>query len=91
MENGAIEKLSGNVEVDETFTDGKAENMLKAKRKKVIQGRDSVGKTAVFGAPARKGRVPAKVIARTDRETLHAVVKNQVEKESNLFTVEWLS
>ncbi|HEX8735516.1 MAG TPA: IS1595 family transposase [Pyrinomonadaceae bacterium] len=91
MENGSIEKLSGNVEVDETFIGGKAKNMHKAKREKVIQGRGSVGKTAVFGALERKGRVLAKVIERTDRETLHAEVKNTVESGANLFSDEWLS
>lgn len=39
----------------------------------------------------RKGRVPAKVIERIDRETLHAEVKNHVEKDSNLFADEWRS
>ncbi len=91
MENGSIEKLSGEVEVDETFIGGKAKNMHKSKREKVIQGRGSVGKTAVFGALERKGRVLAKVIERTDRETLHTEVKNSIEKDSNLFTDEWLS
>lgn len=91
MENGSIEKLSGNVEVDETFIGGKAKNMHKAKREKVIQGRGSVGKTVVFGALERKGRVLAKVIERTDRETLHAEVKNNVESGANLFSDEWLS
>jgi transposase-like protein len=33
----------------------------------------------------------AKVIERTDRETLHAEVKSNVEKDSNLFTDEWRS
>ena len=91
MENGTFEKLSGNVEVDETFIGGKAKNMHKAKREKVIQGRGSVGKTAVFGALERKGRVLAKVIERTDRETLHTEVKNSIEKGANLFSDEWLS
>ena len=91
MENGTIEKLSGSVECDETFIGGKAKNMHKSKREKVIQGRGSVGKTAVFGALERKGRVLAKVIQRTDRETLHAEVKSKVEKGSNVFTDEWLS
>src|SRR4030095_4154662 len=72
MENGSIEKLSGNVEVDETFIGGLAKNMHKHKREAKIKGRGSVGKTAVFGALERKGRVLAKVIERTDRETLHA-------------------
>jgi len=91
METGSIEKLSGNVEVDETFIGGKAKNMHKSKREKVIKGRGSVGKTAVFGALERKGRVLAKVIERTDRETLHTEVKNTVEKGANLFSDEWLS
>ena len=91
MQNGSFEKLSGNVEVDETFLGGKAKNMHKAKREAIIQGRGSVGKTAVMGLLERKGRVLAKVIERTDRETLHAEVKANVEKDSNLFTDEWRS
>ena len=91
MQNGSFMKLSGNVEVDETFIGGKAKNMHVAKRKAIIQGRGSVGKTAVMGLLERKGRVLAKVIERTDRETLHAEVKANVEKDSNLFTDEWRS
>jgi transposase-like protein len=91
MQNGSIEKLSGNVEVDETFIGGKAKNMHKHKREAIIQGRGSVGKTAVMGLLERKGRVLAKVIERTDRETLHNEVKNNVESGSNLFTDEWRS
>jgi len=91
MKIGSFEKLSGEVEVDETFVGGKAKNMHKSKREKLIQGRGSVGKTAVMGLLERKGRVLAKVIERTDRETLHAEVKANVEKDSNLFTDEWRS
>ncbi len=91
MQSGSIEKLSGNVEVDETFIGGKAKNMHKAKREAIIQGRGSVGKTAVMGLLERKGRVLAKVIEKTDRETLHAEVKTNVEKGTNLFTDEWRS
>jgi transposase-like protein len=91
MKAGTFVKLSGNVEVDETFVGGKAKNMHKAKREAIIQGRGSVGKTAVMGLLERKGRVLAKVIERTDRETLHAEVKSNVEKGTNLFTDEWRS
>lgn len=91
MENGTIEKLSGNVEVDETFIGGLAKNMHKHKRDAKIKGRGSVGKTAVMGLLERKGRVLAKVIKSTDRKTLHAEVKANVEKDSNLFTDEWRS
>ena len=44
-----------------------------------------------MGLLERKGRVLAKVIERTDRETLHNEVNANVEKDSNLFTDEWRS
>lgn len=91
MENGSIEKLSGTVEVDETFIGGKAKNMHKSKREKLIQGRGSVGKTAIMGLLERKGKVKAKVVEKVDRETLHSEVKDNVEQGSNLFTDEWRS
>lgn len=89
LQNGTFEKLSGEVEVDETFIGGKAKNMHKAKREKLIQGRGSVGKTAVMGLLERKGNVRANVIEKTDRKTLHTQVKDNVETDSNLFTDEW--
>lgn len=91
MQSGSLDKLSGNVEVDETYIGGLAKNMHKAKREAKIQGRGSVGKTAVMGLLERGGRVLAKVIERTDRETLHAEVKASVETGANLFTDEWRS
>ena len=91
MQTGSIEKLSGNVEVDETFIGGAAKNMHRAKREAKIKGRGSVGKTAVMGLLERKGRVMAKVIANTTRETLHGEIKDKVEQGANLFTDEWRS
>lgn len=91
METGNVEKLTGEVEVDETFIGGLAKNMHKAKREAKIQGRGSVGKTAVMGLLERKGRVMAKVISNTSRKTLHGEIKANVEKDSNLYTDEWRS
>lgn len=91
MATGSIVKLSGNVECDETFVGGLAKNMHKWKREEKITGRGSVGKTAVFGALERKGRVLAKVISNTKKKTLHSEVKEKVETGSNLFTDEWKS
>jgi transposase-like protein len=90
MKTGSFQKLSGEVEVDETFIGGKAKNMHKAAREKKIEGRGSVGKTAVMGLLERKGRVAAKVVESIDRQTLHTEVKNHVETGANLFTDEWL-
>jgi transposase-like protein len=91
MQNGSLDKLSGNVEVDETFIGGKAKNMHKAKREAIIKGRGSVGKAVVMGLLERKGRVRAKVIESTDKATLHNEVKENVKQGSNLFTDEWRS
>ena len=91
MQTGSIEKLSGNVECDETFIGGAVKNMHKAKREAKIKGRGSVGKTAVMGLLERKGRVMAKVIANTTRATLHGEIKGNVEQGANLFTDEWRS
>ena len=91
METGTFEKLSGNVECDETFIGGLAKNMHKWKRAEKIKGRGSVGKTAVMGIIERKGKVTAKVIDDLTKETLHSEVKDKVKKGANLFTDEWTS
>lgn len=91
MQNGTIEKLSGNVECDETFIGGLAKNMHKHKREEKIKGRGTVGKTAVMGIIERKGKVTAKVIDDLSKETLHVEVKDKVEKGANLFTDDWKS
>ena len=62
MQTGSFEKLSGTVEVYETFTGGKARNMHADKRKAKITGRGASGKTIVVGTLARGGEVLASVI-----------------------------
>lgn len=51
-------KISGDVEVDETFIGGKARNMSIAKRKRlgITQGRSMAGKIAVLGLLERHGK-----------------------------------
>ena len=49
-------KLSGHVEVDESFIGGKARNMHKAKRERVIKGTGGMGKVAVMGLLSRHGK-----------------------------------
>lgn len=66
---GDVLPLSGEIEVDETFVGGKAENMHLGKRKRLaLTG--TKNKVAVIGAIARKGMVVAKVIQNTDTATL---------------------
>lgn len=91
MQDGSTDKLSGTVEVDETFIGGKARNMHKHKRAEKIKGTGGMGKTAVMGLLARHGEkgkstVRAKVIGSTKRATLHPLVKENVEAGSNVYT-----
>lgn len=62
MQTGTFEKLSGQVEADETFIGGKARNMHKSKRSEKITGRGMSGKVAVMGLLERHGEVRTKVV-----------------------------
>lgn len=79
--------LSGEVELDETYVGGKAANMHKSKRER-LGGRGTAGKTAVFGAVERKGKVVALVVPNTDRSTLMPHIQKHIVPESIIYTDE---
>jgi len=61
-------KLSGQVEADETYVGGKARNMHRAKRERVITGTGGKDKTAVMGILERGGKVRTKVVENTKKK-----------------------
>jgi transposase-like protein len=81
-------KLSGEVEVDETFIGGKARNMHASKKRRVLGGKGggAVGKTAVQGLLARHGIVHTKVVGEAKRGILVENVKDTVEAGAQVFT-----
>jgi len=89
MQTGTFEKLSGQVEVDETYIGGLARNMHRSDRGRKIQGTGGKGKVAVIGLLERDGKVRAKVIDNATQATLHGEVERQVEKGAELFTDGW--
>jgi transposase-like protein len=88
------EKMSGNVEADETFIGGKARNMHKSKRDRMITGRGTKGKTIVMGFLQRANeqkhsQVTAQVIENRYRQTMQTAVKENVVEGSTLITDEF--
>jgi transposase-like protein len=91
VQSGGFGKLSGEVEVDETYIGGKARNMHKGKRALKITGTGGMGKAAVMGLLERHGedghsRVKASVVPNVRRKTLAPAVREQVAAGSELFT-----
>src|SRR5260370_41950289 len=78
MQRGTFKKLSGEVEVDETYIGGKARNMHKWKREQAIQGRGGAGKVADMGLLQRDGQDRAEVMREADQEALHKALNSNV-------------
>ena len=83
---GQTGKLSGLIEVDETYIGGKETN--KHESKKLKMGRGAVGKTAVMGIRERNGRTLAMKIVNTDKATMQSMILANVESASVILTDE---
>src|SRR5579863_6618329 len=83
-----IEKLSGEVEADESFIGGKARNMHARKRARRITGTGGKDKTAVMGILERgkDSKVRTAVIPNRRKKALQAEVRKHVEAGSALYT-----
>jgi transposase-like protein len=84
-------KIDGEVEVDETYIGGKARNMHKAKRERVITGTGGMGKVAVMGLLQRHGpdghsTVRASVVKSIGKKLLQAAIRANVAKDASVFT-----
>ena len=76
----------GPVEVDETYMGGQRKNMPKAKRAK-LEGRGTVGKTAIVGAKDRATKaVSAHVVQETDTKTLQRFVADHAAPGATVYT-----
>ena len=86
MQEGTFDKLSGTVEVDETFIGGKARNMHPHVRSRKITGTGGKDKTAVVGVLQRDGKVRAEVVPDRKSRTLQDRVRDHVEAGSSVYT-----
>ncbi|HZP56024.1 MAG TPA: IS1595 family transposase [Dehalococcoidia bacterium] len=91
MQTGTFRRMSGTVEVDETFIGGKSRFMHKDARARKIIGTGGAGKAAVMGLLERHGPdgysvVKTKVIANVRRKTMSPIVREHVKEGAELFT-----
>lgn len=86
MQNGSLEKLSGEIECDETYIGGKGKNMHAKRKKEMQMTRGYEHKTGVMGLLERGGKVRAKVIKKADTETLLGAIAENVEAGSVVYT-----
>lgn len=93
LEDEYRDKLSGTIEMDETFVGGKLKNMHKSKKPKgtghSAKAVGAIAKTIVVGMLERNGRVRAQVVEDRTREVLHSLAAEHIAKGSTLVTDEW--
>jgi transposase-like protein len=88
MQESGFNKLGGEVEVDETFIGGKARNMHRDKRARVITGTGGTDKAMVQGIVERGGKVRAFAVSTRKKNELQKNIREHVEADSAIFTDE---
>ncbi len=86
LDEGDGPKLSGKVEVDESFFGGKEGNKHVGKRHSFKRG--PVGKTAVWGAVERDGRVVARVVPNVTARSVLPRLRERIMPRTTIFTDE---
>ena len=86
LQDESFGKMSGEVEVDETFIGGLSRNMHVDKRALRITGTGGKDKTPVIGILERGGKVRTSVIPNRRKKALQAKVRQHVSAGSAIFT-----
>jgi transposase-like protein len=90
LQHGTLEKLSGEIEADETYIGGKVRNMHIDRKRKRGRGTGGVGKAIVMGLLERSkekaSKVKMKHVPNAGRTTVQSEVRQHVEAGSQVFT-----
>ena len=86
LQAGGFGKLSGEVEVDETFIGGKSRNMHKAERERKITGTGGKDKAIAMGMVERGGKVRVFHADTRRKKELQAYIRDHIEAGSAIFS-----
>jgi transposase-like protein len=86
MQTGSFTKMSGHVEIDETFIGGLARNMHVSARRTKITGTGGKDKAMVVGVLERGGKVRLSIVGDRTAKTLQAHVRANVAEGSGIYT-----
>lgn len=92
MQDGDFnEPMSGEVEADETYIGGKAKNMHRARKKRIIKGTGGHDKVAVMGLLERPRGAPhslvrTRVLSEVTQRALQGYIRENVEGGADLYT-----
>jgi transposase-like protein len=89
MQSQSFERLSGEVEADETFVGGNVRNMHKKSKRRIKAKEDGMwGKSVVLGLLQRNGEVRAAVAPSRQRKHIEPHLMNNLERTVRLYTDE---
>jgi transposase-like protein len=88
MQDKTATKLAGEIEVDESFIGGKARNMHRARRERVITGTGGKDKAIAFGIVERGGNVRTFHVGNRRRPELQKHIRDHVQAGSAVFSDE---
>jgi len=93
MQSKTFDRLTGEVEVDETFIGGRYQNMHKNARNRRTKAAGGVGsgKTTVMGVLRRDGEVRTMIVPDTTKQALQPRVRLHVEPGSTVYSDAWRS
>lgn len=83
----AFPKLSGEIELDESYFGGPRKKIHAKDRGK--RGRGAEHKAPVFGVLKRDGRVYTQVIKNASKQELMSIVRQIIRKRSQIYTDKW--
>ena len=91
MQDDDFRMMGGEVEVDETYIGGKAKNMHRARRKRIIRGTGGHDKVAVMGMLERAegaghSLIRTHILDRPTKERMQGEIRKNVETGASIYT-----